>query len=90
MITRRTLALTLGGSLLAWRARAADTPAPVMPAPGKRDWAAQIPVIRMGLLGGENDADRLARVDAYKKLLETTFQVPVKLLVAVKCGLTRS
>jgi phosphonate transport system substrate-binding protein len=82
MITRRTLALTLGGSLLGWRARAADTPPPAMPAPGKRDWAAQIPVIRMGLLGGENDADRLARVDAYKKLVETTFQVPMKLLVA--------
>src|SRR5262249_19310901 len=48
----------------------------------RRAWADQIPVIRMGLLGGENNADRLARVDAYKKLLETTFEVPVKLLVA--------
>lgn len=53
-----------------------------MPAPGKRAWAAQLPVVRMGLLGGENDADRLARVDTYKKLLETTFQVPIKLMVA--------
>lgn len=53
-----------------------------MPAPGKRDWAAQVPVIRMGLLGGENDADRLARVDGYKKLIETTFEVPIKLMVA--------
>ncbi|MGA3400931.1 MAG: phosphate/phosphite/phosphonate ABC transporter substrate-binding protein [Acetobacteraceae bacterium] len=77
MITRRSLAVGLGSALLAWRARAAD-----MPAPGKRAWAAQIPVIRMGLLGGENDADRLARVDGYRKLLETTFQVPVKLMVA--------
>jgi len=82
MITRRTLALGLGSALLTWHARAADTPAATMPAPGKRDWATQIPVIRMGLLGGENDADRLARVDGYKKLLETTFQVPIKLLVA--------
>ncbi len=77
MITRRMLALGLGSTLFAWRARAAD-----MPAPGKRDWAKQIPVIRMGLLGGENDADRLARVDGYKKLMEATFQVPIKLLVA--------
>lgn len=77
MIGRRTVALGLGSLLLARRARAAD-----MPAPGKRDWATQIPVIRMGLLGGENDADRLARVDGYKKLMETIFQVPVKLLVA--------
>src|ERR1700722_15599403 len=82
MIRRRSLALGLGSSLLAWCARATDTTAPPMPAPGKRDWATQIPVIRMGLLGGENDADRLARVDGYKKLLETTFRVPIKLLVA--------
>jgi len=53
-----------------------------MPKPGKRAWAAQVPVIRVGLLGGENDADRLQRVDGYKKLLETTFEVPVKLLSA--------
>ena len=53
-----------------------------MPKPGKRDWAKDIPVMRIGLLGGENDADRLARVDGYKKLMETTFEVPVKLLVA--------
>ena len=38
--------------------------------------------MRIGLLGGENDADRLARVDGYKKLMENTFEVPVKLLVA--------
>ena len=53
-----------------------------MPKPGKRDWAKEIPVMRIGLLGGENDADRLARVDGYKKLMESTFEVPVKLLVA--------
>lgn len=53
-----------------------------MPPAGKRDWAAQISPIRMGLLGGENDADRLARVDRYKQLLEDTFEVPVKLLMA--------
>ena len=77
MIGRRCFTLGLGSSLLALRARAAE-----MPPPGKRAWAAEIPVIRMGLLGGENDADRLARVDDYKKLMESTFQVPIKLLVA--------
>lgn len=77
MITRRAAGLGLGGLLLTRAARAAD-----MPPAGKRAWAEQVPVIRMGLLGGENDADRLARVDGYKKLMETTFQVPVKLLVA--------
>jgi len=49
-----------------------------MPKPGKRDWAKQVPVIRIGLLGGENDADRLQRVSGYQKLLEDIFGVPVK------------
>ena len=80
MITRRTTLVATAAALLANRARAQSTAA--MPPTGKRAWAAQIPTIRMGLLGGENDADRLARVDAYKKLMEDTFQVPVKLLVA--------
>lgn len=80
MITRRTTLVATAAALLANRARAQSTAA--MPPTGKRAWAAQIPTIRMGLLGGENDADRLARVDTYKKLMEDTFQVPVKLLVA--------
>ena len=71
----------LGTSMLAGTALG-QTPTQTMPPSGKRDWAAQVPQIRMGLLGGENDADRLARVDTYKKLMEDTFGVPVKLLVA--------
>jgi len=67
-------------------AAAALTPLPAlaqeMPARGKRAWAAQVPVIRIGILGGENDADRLARYGGYQKLLEETFEVPVKLVVA--------
>ena len=91
MMTRRGAAL--GFSSLAWLRPALSQPAPAqstMPAPGKRAWAAEIPVIRMGLLGGENDADRLARVDGYKKLMETTFQVPVKLMVAPGCAASTS
>ena len=80
MITRRATGLGLTGLLLASGAMAE------MPATGKRAWAEQVPVIRMGLLGGENDADRLARVDGYKKLMEATFQVPIKLLVAADYG----
>lgn len=53
-----------------------------MPRPGKRDWAAQVPTIRVGILGGENEADRIARFDGYQKLLESTFQVPVRTLMA--------
>ncbi|HME24416.1 MAG TPA: phosphate/phosphite/phosphonate ABC transporter substrate-binding protein [Acetobacteraceae bacterium] len=77
MITRRCVTTGLGTLLLARSALAQE-----MPKPGKRDWAKEIPVMRVGLLGGENDADRLARVDGYKKLMEATFEVPIKLLVA--------
>ena len=77
MITRRGATSGLGAMLLAGSALAQE-----MPKPGKRDWAKEIPVMRVGLLGGENDADRLARVEGYKKLMETTFEVPIKLLVA--------
>lgn len=76
-ITRRTALLGLAAVASAPMARAQD-----MPKPGKRDWTAQIPVLRIGLLGGENDADRLARYDGYKKLLETIFQMPIKLVMA--------
>jgi phosphonate transport system substrate-binding protein len=72
MIMRRTAALVLTGSLLARGASAQPAPSYPMPAPGRRAWAKDLPVVRVGLLGGENDADRLARVDAYQKLLETT------------------
>ncbi len=77
--------MLLGGAGLiaagAAHAQEARTSAP-MPVAGKRDWAAQVPVLRIGLLGGENDSDRLGRYDGYGKLLETTFGVPVKLFPA--------
>jgi phosphonate transport system substrate-binding protein len=77
MLTRRATAFGVGLMLVSW-----TTVAQEMPKQGKRDWAKEIPTIRVGLLGGENDADRLARVDGYKKLMEETFEVPVKLLLA--------
>jgi phosphonate transport system substrate-binding protein len=81
MLTRRQmLAVTAGSVAFAGTARAQDVRE--LPKPGKRDWAAQVPVVRIGLLGGENDADRLQRVDGYKKLIESTFMVPTKLLMA--------
>lgn len=49
---------------------------------GRRVWAAEVPVIRVGLLGGENDADRLKRYGGYRDLLETTFGVPARTLPA--------
>ncbi len=53
-----------------------------MPAAGPRAWAAQVPQIRIGLLGGENEADRLGRYGAYRQLIEDTFKVPVRLFAA--------
>ena len=80
---RQTLLAAAGllGSTLAARAQTA-TPAATMPQPGKRAWADQVPTLRIGLLGGENDSDRLGRYDAYRSLLETTFGVPVRLYPA--------
>ena len=78
MLTRRhSLALAASALALPTTVQAQD-----MPPKGRRAWAAQVPVIRIGMLGGENDADRLARFGGYQKILEETFGVPVKLLMA--------
>ncbi len=53
-----------------------------MPSAGRKAWAAQVPQIRIGLLGGENEADRMGRFGAYQNLLQETFQVPVRLFAA--------
>ena len=52
------------------------------PAAGERPWKEQVPQLRVGLLGGENESDRLGRYDAYRRLLEETFKVPARLLPA--------
>jgi phosphonate transport system substrate-binding protein len=41
-----------------------------------------VPTLRIGILGGENEADRLGRYGPYGKLLEETFAVPVRLFQA--------
>ena len=82
---RRRHALLGSASLLAAPvifATRANAEANAMPAKGRREWAAQVPVLRIGLLGGENDSDRLGRYQDYQKLLETTFEVPVRLYPA--------
>ena len=54
----------------------------VMPEPGRRAWADQVPVIRYGIMGGENEADRLGRFEPYRALIERTFGVPTRLFPA--------
>lgn len=53
-----------------------------MPEPGRRAWAAQVPTIRYGIMGGENEADRLGRFEPYRALMERIFQVPTRLFPA--------
>ena len=78
MITRRTFAGLAAGSLFAPGLAAAQTMRrtvdanTAMPDAGRRPWAEQVPQLRVGLLGGENEADRLGRFGAYRELLERT------------------
>lgn len=65
--------------------RSADGHHP-MGEPGRRAWADAAPQIRLGLMGGENEADRLARFDGLRRLPETTFQVPVRMIHASDCA----
>ena len=77
MLRRSLLAASLLAPVAAQaQQRAAPHP---MPARGRRDWAQQIPTLRIGILGGENEADRMGRYGAYGRLLEETFGIPVRL-----------
>ena len=82
MLDRRTTLIAAACLLGSAAAARAQTAPAAMPQPGKRDWADKVPVLRIGLLGGENDSDRLGRFDAYRGLLEATFGIPVRLYPA--------
>ncbi len=80
-----TLPVAMAGAAHAqteWRPRRTAEGPHTMPSPGRRAWAEQVPVIRLGLMGGENEADRLARFDGLRRLLESTFEVPVRIFAA--------
>ena len=92
MLNRRALGWLAAATLAAPNAAFAQAAAPrarrtldegiAMPAAGERAWRAQVPQLRIGLLGGENEADRLGRFGAYRQLLEDTFRVPARLFPA--------
>ena len=85
MPTRRALAALLALPLpaLAQRTpRRSVDPDVVFPEAGPRAWGQQMRQIRIGLLGGENEADRLGRFGAYRELIEQTFKVPARLYPA--------
>lgn len=86
MLTRRHFAALAASAALLPAAAIAQRrtldAATAMPAAGDRAWKAQVPQLRIGLLGGENETDRLGRFGAYRQLLEDTFKVPVRLFPA--------
>jgi phosphonate transport system substrate-binding protein len=86
MLTRRHFAALAAGAALLPAAAIAQRrtldAGIAMPAAGDRAWKAQVPQLRIGLLGGENESDRLGRFGAYRQLLEDTFKVPVRLFPA--------
>lgn len=90
MTTRRNLAALAAGAAFApalaraqaWNPRRTETFAEGFPPAGRRPWAEQVPQLRVGLLGGENEADRMGRFGPYRELLERTFGMPTRLFPA--------
>lgn len=82
MLTRRHLAALLAAAPLAPALAQAPGAQHAMPPAGRRAWADQVREIRVGLLGGENEADRLARFGAYRDLIQQHFGVPTRIFPA--------
>ena len=82
MLTRRHLAALLAATPLAPALAQAPGAQHAMPPAGRRAWADQVREIRVGLLGGENEADRLARFGAYRDLIQQHFGVPTRIFPA--------
>ena len=47
-----------------------------------QSWKEEVPVIRVGILGGENEADRLTNYQCWKDHLQAEFDIPVELYPA--------
>ena len=82
MLSRRAALIATGAFAAGGAACGAAGGARAQGAGARRAWADQVPVIRIGLLGGENDADRLKRYGPYQALLQETFGVPARMLTA--------
>jgi phosphonate transport system substrate-binding protein len=61
---------------------AARAQPPALPPAGRRAWAEQMREVRIGLIGGENEADRIVRFGPFRALVETHFQVPTRVFAA--------
>ena len=73
MIARRTL-----GAALAGVTALAALPFVSSPTIAADDWRTAIPVFRAGILGGENEADRLKNYACFKDHMEARLGVPVE------------
>ncbi|WP_237215882.1 phosphate/phosphite/phosphonate ABC transporter substrate-binding protein [Falsiroseomonas oryziterrae] len=82
MLTRRHLAALLAAAPFAPALAQTAPQSHPMPQAGRRAWANEVREIRVGLLGGENEGDRLARFGAYRALIERHFQVPTRIFPA--------
>ncbi len=80
--SRRALFGLLAAAPFAARAQGLTTPPAPMPSAGRRPWAAELREVRIGLLGGENEADRIARFGAFRALLERHFDLPARIYPA--------
>lgn len=74
VLTRTTAAVAIAVSALA-------TPA-LAPSALAQDWRSELPVFRIGLLGGENEADRLRRNECMVEQLGERLGIPVELFPA--------
>lgn len=68
-------------NLLGTAAAVAVLSASILPA-NAQDWRTDFGTYNVGLLGGENEADRLRRYGCMQELMETTLGVPVELYPA--------
>jgi phosphonate transport system substrate-binding protein len=82
MLTRRLFAGLLAAAPMAPAVAQTQATTHAMPPAGRRAWADQVREIRIGLLGGENEADRLARYGRYRDLVQSHFQVPTRIFPA--------
>jgi phosphonate transport system substrate-binding protein len=60
----------------------AGAPLAIPPGAAAQDWKDHVRELRVGLLGGENTASRLARYDGFQNLLQEKLGVPVRLYPA--------
>ncbi|TVS05361.1 MAG: phosphonate ABC transporter substrate-binding protein, partial [Rhodobacteraceae bacterium] len=57
---------------------ATSTALSALPLTASADWRSDLPAFRIGLLGGENEADRLRNNDCLRVALEERLGIPVE------------